>query len=270
MSPEELREKSYMIRMKILDIFSSGKRGHIASAFSTVEILTILYYFQMDVEKNIELCPTRDRFILSKGHGCLALYAVLWDLGLLSDHDIESYCKPGGAIGGHPTKCVEKGIEASTGSLGIGPSVGVGMACRLKDTSPKSQVYVLVGDGEMNEGNVWEACLSAGNKDLNNFTLIIDHNKFQSYGLTKEVCDLHPLGDKLKSFKFEVYQVDMLKSASSLHQILAIPKKNKPRAIVCDTIKGQGSPLTESDLSWHHKNRISDDEIEVLRRSVVK
>lgn len=269
MSNEFLNSKSYEIRQRIMDIFQYGNRGHIPSAFSVTEILSTLYFQHIDSEKIKINDPNRDRVILSKGHGCLALYAILNQLEVLSEDELKKFCRPGSNIGGHPTKGKILGIEASTGSLGLGPSVGVGMALQLKRQKSEGQVYVITGDGEINEGSVWESLLSCGNKHLNNFTLIVDYNKFQSYSSTKEVCDLEPLADKFRSFKFEVLEVDMIREPENF--LLALREENKkPKAIICHTIKGQGSPILEGNLHWHHKSYLKTDQIKEIRDSIVR
>jgi transketolase len=267
MSENFLKNKSHELRKRVVDIFEYGNRGHIPSAFSVIEILTTLYYQKIDLEKLVSNSPERDRIILSKGHGCLALYAILSDLGLIPEEELVKFCLPGSQLGGHPTKGKFKGIEASTGSLGLGPSLGAGMALQLKRLNSDGQVYVIVGDGETNEGSVWEALLSIGNKSLDNFTLIMDYNKFQSYGSTKEVCDLEPLKQKLESFKFETFEVDMIHEPENF--LLALNEKPKgPKAVICHTIKGQGSKLLEGNLHWHHKSYLSKKQIDEVRESI--
>jgi len=267
MAKEFLNQKSFELRNKVLDIFSYGNRGHIPSAFSVIEVLTTLYYQHVDIEKIKSNTEDRDRIILSKGHGCLSLYSILSDHGLIKDEELKSYCRPGSVLGGHPTKGKILGIEASTGSLGLGPSVAVGMATELKRKKRSSQVYVIVGDGEINEGSVWEALLSVGNKNLDNFTIIIDYNKFQSYSSTEEVCDLNPLKEKLEAFKLNTYEVDMINEPENL--LLCLQEKSStPKAIICHSIKGQGSELLEGNLHWHHKSYLSVEEVEKVRASL--
>ncbi len=264
-----LNQKSFEIRNKVLDIFSYGNRGHIPSAFSIVETLTTLYYQYVDIEKIKNNSEDRDRIILSKGHGCLSLYSILHDHDLIKEDDLKTYCRPGSVLGGHPTKGKIVGIEASTGSLGLGPSVAVGMATELKRKGSPAEVFVLVGDGEINEGSVWEALLSVGNKDLDNFTIIVDYNKYQSYSSTEEVCDLDPLKQKLEAFKLKTFEVDMINEPESL--LLCLQEKvSIPKAIICHSIKGQGSKLLEGNLHWHHKSYLSSEEVEKVRSSLKK
>jgi transketolase len=263
----EFSNRSKDLRNIILDIFERGGRGHVPSAFSLVEILSTLYFDCFDINPTNFNSPNRDRVLLSKGHGCLALYAVLYKLGFYSEDEFDKFCKVGGILGGHPTRGKVPGVEISAGSLGHGFSIGVGQAIALKRRNNDKKVIVILGDGECNEGSVWEAALSANKNNLDNLTVIIDYNKVQSYGATQDVCPLEPFSDKWKSFGFECLEVDMVKEAHELKDIINL-KQTIPRAIICHTIKGQGSSIMESDNTWHHKNKISKDEIKILRDSL--
>lgn len=182
-----LIHKSKQIRSEIIEMAYIAQKGHIASSFSIVEILVTLYYQYMNLKQSSP--AENDRFILSKGHACMALYSVLSDLGYFSKEELSKFCKFGGKLGGHPSRKVP-GIEFSSGSLGHGPSIGAGMALNYKLNQQKNNVFVLVGDGECNEGSVWETLLSAHKNNLYNFWLIIDNNQFQSYGKQKRLADL--------------------------------------------------------------------------------
>lgn len=263
----EFSTRSQEIRNIILDIFERGGRGHVPSAFSLVEILSTLYFECFNININNYNSPDRDRILLSKGHGCLALYAVLFKLGLYPENEFDKFCKVGGILGGHPTRGKVPGVEISAGSLGHGFSIAVGQAIALKRKSIDRKVVVILGDGECNEGSVWEAALSANKNKLDNLTVIIDYNKVQSYGATQEVCPLEPFNNKWKSFGFECHDINMVKNPQELKEII-IKKQTGPRAIICHTIKGQGSSIMEDDNSWHHKNKISADEIKLLRESL--
>ena len=261
-----LKNKSFEIRNLILDIFIGGGRGHVPSAFSLVEILVTLYYQRFNPTLEDSESLDRDRIILSKGHGCLALYSVLADRGYFAKEEFQKFCKVGGILGGHPSRKRVPGVEVSTGSLGHGLSVGIGMAVSLKRKKIERKVVVILGDGECNEGSIWEAALSASKNKLNNLIVIIDHNKLQSYGTTDEVCSLHPFDKKWESFGFETFEVDMINSPEGLLPLLE--NKDLPRAIICHTLKGQGHQLLENNLSWHHKNKISNEEEKILREGL--
>ncbi|OUR93633.1 transketolase [Halobacteriovorax marinus] len=260
---KDFQNKCLDIRKEILDIFIKGGRGHLPSAFSLVEILVTLYYKKFNLTPDSFTSLDRDRVILSKGHGCLALYAILSDLGFISKDEYHKFCKVGGILGGHPARLKVPGVEVSTGSLGHGLSVGIGMALSLKKNQSKKMVTVVLGDGECNEGTIWEAALSAAKNRLDNLIVLIDHNKFQSYGPVDEVCSLAPFGDKWKSFGFTVHEVDMVNEADSLIDHLKTTE-GKPTAIICHTIKGQGHKLLEGNLAWHHKSKLNQSDIDEL------
>jgi transketolase len=248
------------IRNDIIDILAHAKRGHVGSAFSIVEILNSLYFYILK----------DDRFILSKGHGCLALYAVLARKGLYQKEDVYSFCTVGSKFGGHPKRGDIPGIEASTGSLGQGLSVGVGMSLALKLQGKSENVFVLLGDGECNEGSVWEAMLSAKKNELSNLIVLIDYNKMQSYGSNEDVCPLEPFAHKWESFGADVYQANLIKDKLALINIFSKIKISKnPKVIICHTVKGMGNSVTENNLNWHHKNNVSDLEVKALRKGLV-
>ena len=207
----------------------------------------------------------RDRFILSKGHGCLSLYSILADKGFFSKNELNSFCKFDSKFGGHPERGKVPGIEASTGALGHGLPIAVGMALAARINRQEYRVTVLTGDGEINEGSVWEAALSASKHKLSNLTVFIDYNKLQSYGPNSEVLNLEPLADKWKSFGFSVQEVDghNIKDLRSLLSKLPL-ESDKPTAIICHTVKGKGFPFAENQTEWHHKSKISDLELEKL------
>ncbi len=261
-----LKEKSLQIREEILNIFELGTRGHVPSAYSLVEILITLYYEKSKITpENFKL---QDKILLSKGHGCLALYAILSDLGFFSKDEYSKFCKVDGILGGHPSKHKIPGVEFSSGSLGHGFSVAIGKAIALKRKSSNKNVYVILGDGECNEGSVWEAALSANKNKLDNLTVIIDYNKFQSYGPTEEVCPLEPFQSKWESFGLECEEVNMVTNPEKLLDILNT-KQISTRAIICHTIKGQGNRILETDISWHHKSKVSPEEVQILRDALI-
>ena len=260
----QFEKRCQKIRKNILKIVRYGKRGHIASAFSMVEVLVTLYDFILRVDTENPAWLDRDRFILSKGHGCLALYAILSDKGFFSSEAWKGFCDFDGILGGHPTKEKIPGVEASTGSLGHGLPVGVGFALAAKMDKKQYRTFVLLGDGECNEGSVWEAAMGASKNRLDNLIALVDYNKQQAFGSTYDVCDLEPFADKWRSFGFETREVDMVKDPLSLKTLLSsLPlAREKPTAIICHTIKGMGVPFMEGNMDWHHKSKITDEEID--------
>jgi len=253
-----------MLRTTIVRMLEAGGRGHVGSALSLVEIIRVLYDDVLRHDPKNPKWRDRDRFILSKGHGCMALYAVLQEHGYFPEVELSNFCKPDGLLGGHPEITIP-GIEASTGALGHGMPIGIGMALSARYESANHRVFVAVGDGESNEGSIWEAALSAGKHRLSNLTVLIDYNKNQSYGSTYEVQDLEPLADKWLAFGFAVAEVDG-HDVSQLQSVLSeMPlDANKPSVVICHTVKGKGFSSVENNLEWHHKNRISDDEVQTL------
>jgi transketolase len=242
----------------------ASRRGHLGSAFSIVEVLRVLYDDVLRYDPKNPDWSLRDRFILSKGQGCLALYAILAEKGYFPDSELEKFCQSDGMLGGHPDHKIP-GVEASTGSLGHGLSIGIGFALNARFEKRDSRIFVIIGDGESNEGSIWEAALCAGKHKLSNLTVIVDYNKYQSYGSTFEVQDLEPLADKWASFGFAVVETDG-HSVEQIHGVLSKVPLNpeKPTALISHTVKGKGVSFTENNMEWHHKNRVTDQEIESL------
>jgi len=244
---------------------AASRRGHVGSAFSLVEILRVLYDHVLRFDPKRPNWHERDRFILSKGHGCLALYVLLAEKGFFPDRELGRFCLSDGILGGHPEYGRVPGIELSTGSLGHGLPVGVGMAINAKYENATHRVFVVIGDGESNEGSVWEAALCASKHRLTNLTVLVDYNKQQSYGATSDVLELEPLADKWKSFGFAVREVDGHDIQELSATLSGVPfNPDSPSVIICHTIKGRGVPFVEGNLSWHHKNRLTDQEINEL------
>jgi transketolase len=270
MKPEltKLDERSKQLRNMIIRTMEHGKRGHPASAFSIVEILRVLYDDILKYDANNPQWQKRDRLILSKGHGCLALYVLLAEKKFFPEKNLLEFCKIDGLLGGHPEITIP-GVEASTGSLGHGLPIGIGIAINAKYEKMDYRVFVLIGDGECNEGSIWEAALCAGKHKLNNLIVLIDYNKQMTYGSTYEVEDLEPFKDKWESFGFEVREVNGHNIADIKSVLSAIPfSNNKPNAIICHTVKGKGVREMENNPAWHHKSKLGKEDIEVLYKSL--
>jgi transketolase len=257
--------RSRQLRETIVKAIKAGNRGHVGSSFSLVEIFRVLYDDVLKYDAKNPRWPGRDRCILSKGHGCLALYAVLADKGFFPEAELWKFCKPTGILGGHPEYGKVPGVEASTGSLGHGLSIGVGMALNARFEKSAHRTFVVISDGESNEGSVWEAALCAAKHKLSNLVVLLDYNKQQSYGTTYEVLDLDPLADKWRAFGFAVEEVDG-HSVPELRAALARTPfdPGRPSLIICHTIKGKGISFVENNLNWHHKTKISDEEMQSL------
>lgn len=260
-----LDRRSRELRQKIVQTMESGKRGHLGSAFSLVEILRVLYDDVLRYDPKNPFWSQRDRFILSKGHGCLALYPLLAEKGFFPEEELWKFCKSDGILGGHPEAGKVPGVEVSTGSLGHGLAIGVGFALNARYEKIDYRVFVVVSDGESQEGSTWEAALCAAKHKLSNLTVLVDYNKQQSYSTTYEVLDLDPFAAKWQAFGFAVEQVD----GHDVEQIRAVLARTpfdsgNPSAIICHTIKGKGVSFVENNLTWHHKTKITEDEVRSL------
>ena len=264
----KLDKRSIYLRNLILTGLAGGKRGHIGSSMSLVEILRVLYDDILRHNPKKKNSENRDRFILSKGHGCLALYAILSDKGYFSKNKLKSFCKSSSILGGHPDKNIP-GVETTTGSLGHGLSIGIGIALSLKIKRNKSKVYVVVGDGEMNEGSIWEGLMSASKHKLDNLVVIVDHNNLQTYGSPKDVAGLSNIKQKMESFGFKVKEVNG-HSIKEIKKALKYNNNKKPLGVICKTVKGKGIDFAEDKLDWHHKANLDDLTIKNLKNSLNK
>ncbi|MDB0018686.1 transketolase [bacterium] len=267
MSSAELDERSRYLRLMAIEALDGGSRGHIGSTMSLIEILRTLYDSILAFEPGNPQWPGRDRLILSKGHGCIALYVLLADRGFFPEADLRDFCAFSSPLGGHPEFGHVPGVEASTGALGHGLSLGVGMAQAAKIRGDKHHVFVILGDGELDEGSVWEAALSAAHRNLTNLTLIVDYNKMQSYGPIHDVWSLEPLADKFTAFGFSVTEVDG-HDVGALAGALGKKNLDRPRAVIAHTVKGKGIDFAEGRADWHHKSRLNGEDISNLREAV--
>lgn len=268
MKTQSLDSRSKYLRHRIIETLDAARRGHVGAALSLVEILRVLYDDILRYDPRNPKWPQRDRCILSKGHGCLALYVVLQDKGFFSEEELWRFCEADGILGGHPEIKVP-GVEASTGSLGHGLPIGVGFALNGKYEGAGHRIFVVVGDGECNEGSIWEAAMCASKHKLNNLTVVVDYNKYQSYGPTAEVLNLEPFAEKWKAFGFAVREADGHDVKALRAAFSAVPlKADRPTAIICHTLKGKGMSCTEGNMKWHHKSKITEEEIKELRQAL--
>jgi transketolase len=240
------------LRRKTLEIICKTKSPHIGPSFSIVEILVALYYKFLRVSPYNLSDPDRDRFILSKGHACATLYAVLSEKGFISENDLEGFAQNGGTLEQHPNFDLEKGIEVSTGSLGHGLSVGAGMALAGKVDRKKYRICVLLSDGELNEGSVWEAIMFASHHHLNKLIAIVDRNGMQALGNTKDIIDLDPMGKKWESFGWHTQEVDG-HDLGEIFKALNNLSSDRPNVIILNTMKGKGVSFMENELLWHYR-----------------
>ena len=263
----KLDERSLYLRSLVVDALEGATRGHIGPSLSLIEILRVLYDSFLNVDPCQPKSPHRDRMILSKGHGCLALYALLADKGFFPLEELPKFCSHTSFLGGHPEYGHIPGVEASTGALGHGLSIGIGIALASRIKGNNIKVAVVLGDGELNEGSIWEAALSCAKHKLSNLFVFIDRNHLQCYGKTEDVLDMEPLNEKWKSFGFNVIEVDG-HDVGELIKITDSLKRNKgerPSVVICNTIKGKGFPFAEGDPTWHYKHFISTEDISLMR-----
>ena len=264
-----LDERSLQLRRLIVRGLAGGKRGHIGSSMSLVEILRVLFDDFLTYRPQEPHWDGRDRFILRKGHGCLALYAILADKGFFSAEELEQFCARDSILGGHPERGKVPGVEASPGALGHGLPIGVGMALAGRMRGKGYWVTVVVGDGEINEGSTWEAAMGAAKHGLDRRVVLVDYTKLQSYGDTPYVAGLEPLADKWESFGFTVREIDG-HDVDALRQLTAqLPLvAGRPSAIICHTVKGKGLPFAEGQADWHHKSRLGAKDLESMYQSL--
>ncbi len=247
-----MKKLANKIRKKLLIMNSRSFASHSGSALSIVDILVVLYFKILNISPNSLSDPKRDKLILSKGHGSSALYVTLAEKNFFDKSLLDKFYLDGGKLPGHLDRESVPGIEVSSGSLGHGLSLGLGMALANSIDLINSRVFVISGDGELNEGSIWEAIMLAGHLKQNNLTLIIDNNKLQGYGKTSNILNLEPLDDKFKVFNWEVIQIDG-------HNYEEIEKAfkletDKPKVIIAKTIKGKGVSYMENKFEWHYKS----------------
>lgn len=264
-----LDKRSKELRSMILDALEGGGRGHLGPALSLLEIVRVLYDSVLLHDPTNPMLTNRDRFILSKGHGCLGLFTVLADHGYFPTANLKAFCSFDSKLGGHPERATLPGIEFSTGALGHGLSVGIGMAMASRLRSEKWRTFVLLGDGELNEGSVWEGAMHASQHQLGALTVIVDFNRMQASGNIDSIVSLAPLTSKWEAFGFEVTEVnghDVVQLAEVLGR--STVTNGKPRVVIAYTVKGKGFASAENSTAWHHKAKITSDEISSLRTEV--
>jgi transketolase len=246
-----LKDVSAKMRGLILDSVYSAQSGHLGGSLSIVEILAYLYFNKMNIDPSRPHWKDRDRLVLSKGHCAPALYAVLALKGFFPTDELYHFRKMGHMLQGHPDVKSTPGVDISTGSLGQGLSVGCGMSLAAKQNGDAYHTYVILGDGELQEGQIWEAAMFAGAKKLNNLTAFIDCNNLQMSGHISEILEISPIGEKLKSFGWSVQIIDGHNFNDINSAILKAEKNGTPVAIMCNTIKGKGVSFMENNVYWH-------------------
>lgn len=269
---DKITAMAYRMRKNALTMaLSAGKNGaHLGSGLSIIEIMATLYGGIMRLNPLYPEWPDRDRFILSKGHGTLGYYTALAEAGLITQEELTSFETNEGFLPGQPMMNREKGIEFSSGSLGLGLSFGIGIALIGKQQGKNFRVFVLMGDGECNEGSVWEAAMAASHFKLNNLIAIIDYNKMQSDGATRHIMDMQNFSSKWDSFGWVTHEVnghDITELYGAFSQ--DVFSSDKPHVIIANTVKGKGISFMENNNEWHH-NRLSASQFELAMMELKK
>jgi len=250
--------KLRQLQIGMLHAIGMEYKGHPGPALSITDIITVLYFKVMKIDPARPRWEERDRFILSKGHACPALYAALAEKEYFEKKHLSTFRHAGSILQGHPDMKKTPGVDMTTGSLGHGLGAGIGIALAAKIDGKSYHTYVLIGDGEMQEGLIWESAMSAGHYSLDNLTLIIDRNRWQSCNAVDCTIDIEPLAEKLASFGWSVLDIDG-HDFGQLVKALSVRGHSKPTAVIAHTIKGKGISFMEEDNSWHQRP-INDEE----------
>lgn len=248
-SDKKLQNIANEVRKLIIDVACRSKSAHVGSSLSCVDILVSLYFHQLNID--LKNWDNRDIFVLSKAHGAMAFYAVLSLKGIIDDKILKQYLQNDGTLPAHLDRFTNKAIEASAGSLGHGFNMALGIAYGYKLRNDNRKVYTLIGDGESQEGSIWEGALFASKLGIDNFTAIMDHNNLQGYGRPTEICHFEPIADKWKAFGWQVERVGG-HNFQELIKAYNKPGIGKPKIIIADTCKGKGVSFMENEMKWHY------------------
>ena len=266
-----IRDRALFVRQETIRLISIAKTGHYASAFSAAEIIAVLYYGVLRLRRGDPSWPDRDRFLLGKGHAAVAVYPVLADLGFLDRALLDEYTRLGNPLGDHPDMRRVPGIDFSSGSLGHALSAGLGMVLAARITGRDFRVFVLLGDGELHEGQVWEAALAAAHHRAGSLIAIVDRNRYSLDGTVDEVMGIEPVREKWSAFGWETFEVNGHDPAQLLELLrdLRDGERTRPALVVANTVKGKGISFMEAQPGWHLGWLHPDDEraaLEELRR----
>lgn len=262
---KHLKQKAVTIRTNILGLIAQADSGHLGGSFSACDLLTVLFYYKMNIDCTDPHWEDRDRFIMSKGHSVPLLYAILLDLNIIQLADSEKLRQLHSKLPGHPRMDLTPGIDMSSGSLGMGLSAGCGMAMAAKLDGKKYRTYVLLGDGELQEGQIWEAIMTASHFGLNNLTAIIDKNNLQSDSPVKTVKNSGNVADQFKAFGWNVIEINghnIIEIINAFDMIELV--KSKPTAIIAETCKGKGVKFMEHNPIYHSKPVINQKQVDAL------
>lgn len=250
--PGELRERATRVREHVADMCAGPEGGHLGGAYSAADIMTALYFGVMNVDPARPDAPERDRFVLSKGHAALGLYATLAERGFLPVDELAGYGRPGSRLMGHPVRAVP-GVEAATGSLGHGLALGCGFALGARLDGRDSRTFVLMGDGELQEGSVWEAATGAASLGLDRLVAVVDRNSLQLTGDTDSIAAMEPLADRWRGFGWAVQEADGHDLAALVRALGTAPwEPGRPSVLIARTVKGRGLPFLEGRTACHY------------------
>ena len=253
-SIKELKNTATQMRMKVIDMIYKAQSGHPGGSLSAADFVTACYFKYMNIDPKDPRWPDRDRMVLSKGHVCPIQYACLASVGFFPESELDTLRKEGSMLQGHPSMNRCPGIDISTGSLGQGVSIAVGMALGAKHLGKDTKVFALVGDGESQEGQIWEAYMAAAHYKLDNLTVIIDNNGLQIDGTNDQVMSLGDLPAKLRAFGFDLVELPDGNDLGAVEAALSKPTMpGKPKAILAHTVKGKGVSFMENQVGWHGK-----------------
>jgi len=255
---DSVETRARAIRAKIVRMAHAGKTPHVASALSCADVMAALYFSVLRIDPAAPQDEARDRFILSKGHGCMALYAVLAERGFFPEDVLEEYARDGGRLAEHPAPRCVPGIEVATGSLGHGLPLGAGLALAAKIREQSYRVFVVLSDAECAEGSVWEAALFARARGLDNLVAVVDYNKYSAMGPTSPY--LEPLAEKWRAFGWSCVEIDGHSANSIVATLSRVPlEASQPSAVIAHTVKGKGVSFMENDLEWHYRTPNDND-----------
>ncbi|WP_369187722.1 transketolase [Streptomyces sp. R08] len=248
----ELRERATRIREHVADMCAGPEGGHLGGAYSAADIMTALYFDVMNLDPDRPDAPERDRFVLSKGHAAVGLYATLAERGYLPVDELATYARPGSRLMGHPVRAVP-GVEAATGSLGHGLALGCGFALGARLDGHDSRTFVLMGDGELQEGSVWEAAIGAASLGLDRLVAVVDRNSLQLTGDTDSIAAMEPLADRWRGFGWAVQEADGHDLATLVRALGTTPwEPGRPSVLIARTVKGRGLPFLEGRTACHY------------------
>ncbi len=265
-----LEDRALFVRLETLRLTRIAGAGHYSGTFSAAELFAVLFYRQLRLDPSNPEWPDRDRFVLSKGHAAIGLYPLLADLGYFDCADLDTFTRLGSPFGDHPDMRKVRGIDFSSGSLGHGLSIGLGMALGARVQGRDFRTYVMVGDAELDEGQIWEAAMAAKHFRVGSLVCIVDRNQLGIDGPTEDIMSLEPLHERFRAFGWHVQRIDGhdIRAIVDAFDLLEIADPTMPRVIIADTIKGKGVKRMELDLGWHVGNLNDEDYKDVYQELV--